>query len=96
MGTSSHNIGQKGNTPLVPSWLDQPDVETQQDAEKDETYPVPVGEPNRFTQPRGEFTRYINSAGRDTGMARKSIANYVRIPWVEAENAGQRLGCSKE
>lgn len=77
MGTSSHNIGQRGNTPLVPSWLDQPDVETQQDAEKDETYPVPVGEPNRFTQPRGEFTRYINSAGRDTGMARKSIANYV-------------------
>ena len=74
MGTSSHNAGQKGNTPLVPSWLDQIDVENQQNTEKD---PVPVGEPNRFTQPRGEFTRYINSAGRDTGMARKSIANYA-------------------
>lgn len=95
MGTSSHNIGQKGNTPLVPSWLDQTDVEKQQDAEKDETYPVPVGEPNRFIQPRGEFTRYINSGGRDTGMARKSIANYVRNSMGGSRNAAQRLGAAR-
>lgn len=72
MGTSSHNIGQKGNTPLVPSWLDQPDVEKQQNTENDETSSIPIGEPNRFTQPRGEFTRYINSAGRDTGWHGKA------------------------
>ena len=95
MGTSSHNAGQKGNTPLVPSWLDQPDVEKQQNTEKDETSSIPIGEPNRFTQPRGEFTRYINSAGRDTGMARKSIANYVRNSMGGSKNAAQRLGAAR-
>ena len=25
MGTSTHNGGQKGGTPLVPSWLQDPD-----------------------------------------------------------------------
>lgn len=95
MGTSSHNIGQKGNTPLVPSWLGQPDVEKQQNAERDETYLAPVGEANRFTQPRGEFTRYINSAGRDIGMARRSIANYVRNSMGGSRNATQRLGAAR-
>lgn len=95
MGTSTHNIGQKGNTPLVPSWLDQPEVETQHNAEKDETYPIAVGAPNRFTQPRVEFTRYINSSGRDTGMARKSIANYVRNSMGGSRNATQRLGAAR-
>ena len=80
---------------MVPSWLDQPDVEKQQDAEKDETYLAPVGEANRFTQPRGEFTRYINSAGRDTSMARRSIANYVRNSMGGSRNATQRLGVAR-
>ena len=95
MGTSSHNAGQKGKTPLVPTWLDYPDVENQQDAEKKETYPVLVGEANRFTQPRREFTRYINSAGRDISMARKSIANYVRNSMGGSRNAVQRLGAAR-
>lgn len=95
MGTSTHNIGQKGKTPLVPSWLDQPEVETQHNAENDETYPIAVGAPNRFTQPRVEFTRYINSSGRDTGMARKSIANYVRNSMGGSRNATQRLGAAR-
>lgn len=29
MGTSTHNGGQKGGIPLVPSWLEQPDVNPQ-------------------------------------------------------------------
>lgn len=29
MGTSTHNGEQKGGTPLVPSWLEQPDVNPQ-------------------------------------------------------------------
>ena len=95
MGTSTHNLGQKGNTPLVPSWLEHPDTEKQQDAEKDERYQLFVGEARRFTQPRGEFTRYINSAGRDTGMARKSIANYVRNSMGGSRNAAQRLGSAR-
>ena len=28
MGTSTHNGGQKGGTPLVPSWLEQPNENT--------------------------------------------------------------------
>ena len=80
---------------MVPSWLDQPDVEKQQNTENDETSSIPIGEPNRFTQPRGEFTRYINSAGRDTGMARKSIANYVRNSMGGSKNAAQRLGAAR-
>lgn len=95
MGTSSHNIGQKGRTPLVPSWLDQLDVEKQLDMDKNGTNPVPIGEPKRFTQPRGEFTRYINSAGRDTGMARKSITNYVRNSMGGSRNATLRLGAAR-
>ena len=95
MGTSSHNIGQRGSTPLIPSWLDRTDDEEQQDAEKDENYLAPVGEANRFTQPRGEFTRYINSAGRDPGMAWKSIANYVRNSMGGSRNATQRLGAAR-
>lgn len=44
MGTSTHNIGQKGNTPLVPSWLDQPDAEDQLDTDEKEIYSTPIGE----------------------------------------------------
>ena len=29
MGTSTHNGGQKGGTPLVPSWLQDPDENMQ-------------------------------------------------------------------
>ena len=79
----------------MPSWLGQPDDEKQQEAEKDKRYQLSVGEARRFTQPRGEFTRYINSAGRDTGMARKSIANYVRNSMGGSRNAAQRLGSAR-
>lgn len=35
MGTSTHNGGQKGGTPLVPSWLDQPDANVQNETTPD-------------------------------------------------------------
>ncbi len=35
MGTSTSNGGQKGGTPLVPSWLEQPDVNTQNEITSD-------------------------------------------------------------
>lgn len=95
MGTSTHNIGQKGRTPLVPSWLDQPDTEKPIASENNDINPSPIGDPNRFTQPRGEFTRYINSAGRDTSMARKSISNYVRNSMGGSRNATRRLGAAR-
>ena len=38
MGTSTHNGGQKGGTPLVPSWLQDPDENMQNETE--ESYDV--------------------------------------------------------
>lgn len=95
MGTSTHNIGQKGRTPLVPSWLDQPNMENPLPSENNDANPVSTGAPDRFTQPRGEFTRYINSAGRDTSMARRSISNYVRNSMGGSKNATRRLGTAR-
>ena len=96
MGTSSHNNGQKGNTPLVPTWLDQLDEKKQLDSVQNEPNSVPIGEINRFTQPRREFARYINSAGQDTGIVRRSIANYIRSSMGGSKNATQRLGAAKK
>lgn len=95
MGTSSHNIGQKGSTPLVPSWLEQQDFDNQQDIKSDEAHPIQIGESNRFTLPRGYFTRYIHSPERDTSVARKSISNYVRKSMLGSRNVTQRLGAAR-
>lgn len=94
MGTSTHNSGQKGKTPLVPSWLQdtEPSVGTLPD-NVDVT--AQIGNQNRFTAPRGEFTRYINSGGYSSGMARKSISNYVKNSMGGSRNATQRLGSAR-
>lgn len=92
MGTSTHNGGQKGGTPLVPSWLQDTDLNIPGNAN-----PIlQIGDPNRFTAPRGEFTRYINSGGRNTGMARKSISTYVRNTMGGSTNAMHRLGAARK
>ena len=59
MGTSTHNGGQKGGTPLVPSWLEQPDVNPQNEngLGPDGSQIPPVGDADRFRTPRGEFIR---------------------------------------
>lgn len=43
MGTSTHNGGQKGGTPLVPSWLDQPDTNPQNESDDNGSQIPPVG-----------------------------------------------------
>ncbi len=79
MGTSTHNGGQKGGTPLVPSWLQQPDDNMQNETPQgfNGNQIPPIGNADRFTAPRGEFTRYINSGGRDSSLGRKSVSNYI-------------------
>lgn len=97
MGTSTHNGGQKGGTPLVPSWLDQPDINAQNETAPDidgKQIP-PVGDANRFTAPRGEFTRYINSGGRNSSLGRKSVSNYVKNSLGGSSNATQRMGAAR-
>ncbi len=99
MGTSTHNSGQKGGTPLVPSWLDEPldgnnepqDINPGDNNYQDEN----VGMPDRFSMPRNEFTRYINSGGRNTSQGRKSVSNYVKNSMGGSSNATKRLGAAR-
>lgn len=97
MGTSTHNGGQKGGTPLVPSWLEQPDKN-----ETNETVPSlgnnqipPIGDAERFKIPRREFTRYINSGGRNGNLGRKSVSNYVKNSLGGSSNATHRMGAAR-
>ncbi len=92
MGTSNSNPGQKGKTPLVPSWLDD---EPQTDQPKEDKPLPPLGDNERFKYPRGEFTRYINSSGRDSGHLRRAVSGYVRQSLGGASNATQRLGAAR-
>ena len=95
MGTSTHNGGQKGGTPLVPSWLEQPDLNSQNELSDDINQMPPVGDADRFRAPRGEFTRYINSGGRNSGLGRKSVSNYVKNSLGGSSNATQRMGAAR-
>lgn len=97
MGTSTHNGGQKGGTPLVPSWQDQPDADAQSNAVPGaEGNPIPpMGDPERFRKPRGEFTRYINSGGLNTGLGRRSVSNYIQNSLGGSTNATKRMGAAR-
>lgn len=97
MGTSTHNRGQKGGTPLVPSWLEQPDTSPQDEIGIvfDNSQIPPAGDENRFRTPRGEYTRYINSKGRNSGLGRKSVSNYIKNSLGGSSNAAQRMGTAR-
>lgn len=87
MGTSTSNHGQKGNTPLVPSWLDEDDGQLP-------VIPQPAV-PGRFTTPRGNFTRYVNSGGRSNSNLHRAASDYVRHSLGGSENATKRLGSAR-
>ena len=97
MGTSTHNGGQKGGTPLVPSWLEQPNENTPSEItpDSDNNEVSPMGDADRFRTPRGEFTRYINSGGRNSGLGRKSVSNYIRNSLGGSSNATRRMGTAR-
>lgn len=97
MGTSTHNGGQKGGTPLVPSWLEQPNENTPSEitTDSDNNEISPMGDADRFRTPRGEFTRYINSGGRNSGLGRKSVSNYIRNSLGGSSNATRRMGTAR-
>lgn len=97
MGTSTHNGGQKGGTPLVPSWLQQPDDNLQNEMPPgiNGNQIPPIGESGRFTAPRGEFTRYINSGGRDGSLGRRGVSNYISKSLGGSSNATRRMGAAR-
>lgn len=87
MGTSTSNQGQSGRTPMVPSWLDDNNYDNN-------TIPT-QGDSERFRIPRGDFTRYVNSGGRDSENLHKSVSQYVKHSLGGAKNATSRLGASR-
>ena len=80
MGTSTHNVGQKGGTPLVPSWLQQLDENMQNETPQgiNGNQIPPIGDWDRFTAPRNEFTRYINAGAFASGGTR-AVEQYLSI-----------------
>jgi hypothetical protein len=90
MGTSTSNGGQKGSTPLVPSWLEDGESPLANDK------PIPPqADGERFRIPRSNFTRYVNEGGRSTHNLRKSTSQYVKQSLGGSKNAVSRLGSAR-
>jgi len=98
MGTSTSNKGQKGSTPLVPSWLDGKDGEMQpgqhEPAQLQQIQTQTV-DPKRFLGARNNFTRYINSGGSNSKNLRNASSDYIRRSLGGAQNATLRLGSAR-
>nr|WP_312578916.1 Qat anti-phage system associated protein QatB [Sedimentibacter sp.] len=87
MGTSTSNNGQNGRTPMVPSWLDEND-------EGNNVIPTSA-DSERFSNPRNNFTRYINSGGRNRDNLHNATSQYVKQSLGGAKNAVTRLGAAR-
>lgn len=86
MGTSSHNPGQRGHTPLVPSWLEGNDTQV--------TAPImPNGDPQRFSSARGNMTRFAGSG--DVNNFKNAVSQYVSHSTGGVHGAVNRLGSAK-
>lgn len=104
MGTSSHNSGQSGHSPLVPSWVDNEsvdsfllDVDLGRDINRDLSGIIaPNAEPSRFANPKGYMTRFAGSGiGGSDGNLRSAVSQYVRMSTGGAKNAVLRLGSAR-
>lgn len=88
MGTSSHNSGQSGHTPLVPSWVDGDGGNV--------TAPIaPNGNPQRFSGAKGNMTRFAGGGGSSTHNFRNAVSKYVRHSTGGPQGAVSRLGSAK-
>lgn len=87
MGTSTSNNGQNGRTPLVPSWLED-------DADDNSNIP-PQADPERFRNPRGNLTKYINSEGKSKDYLRSATSEYIKKSIGGSRNATIRLGAGR-
>jgi hypothetical protein len=104
MGTSSSFRGAGPKTPLIPSWLDEPQtapvllpVEAPQQPPQSPPPPLPPIEPppqgDRFRGARANFTRYINSG--DSSTLRHAVSSYVRTGTGGSRGAAGRMGSAK-
>lgn len=97
MGTSTRNKGQSGHTPLVPSWLEGDNAAIGEEAQTvTVSEPIPPnGDVNRFTGPRGDFTKYISGGGRNGSLMRNTISRYVSRSLGGSSRATTRLGSAR-
>jgi hypothetical protein len=111
MGTSGSSKGSQSTTPLVPTWLDEPqtgplpggDEETGDDGNDapagQDNGPrpaiLPPPEPVRFQRARGNFSRFAGSGGNDRGALRRAVRDYVRSGTRGSGNAVRRMGASR-
>lgn len=87
MGTSTSNPGQKGKTPLIPSWLD------------DDNSPPQPQTSDRFSPSRTNFTRFINDnrlgSTRGGRHLNRAVSHYVKKSLGGSSNATVRLGAAR-
>ncbi len=55
----------------------------------------PAGAPNRFTAPRGNFSRFAASGGTDRASLGRAVSRYVSTSAGGAKQAAQRMGASR-
>lgn len=91
MGTSTRNPGQKGKSPLVPSWLDE---NTEAGINLNASIPINA-DTQRFRMPRSNYTRYLNSNGAGRHNLRKSVSDYVKHSVGGSQRAVTRLGSAR-
>ncbi|MGI8744415.1 MAG: Qat anti-phage system associated protein QatB [Bryobacteraceae bacterium] len=110
MGTSNSYGGPGGGTPLIPSWLG-PDAGISPDdgaaplPNPNGPLPVPpaperpavppVGASDRFSAPRGNFSRFASSGGSDRASLGRAVSRYVSTSTGGAKQAAQRMGASR-
>ena len=110
MGTSGSYGGPRSGSPLVPSWLDDPNqpaavvppsanvvppVPNQPGAPTTPpNAPAPAIPTGGFTGPRISFNRFARSGGGGTGSLRRGVSNYVSKTTGSARNAAARMGSS--
>lgn len=111
MGTSSPFGGQRGGTPLVPSWLGDdgslssmpdgadPDGQSLEGNVPDELPLIPpippLADPDRFFKARNNFSRFAASGGSDRRSLARAISHYVGSTVGGARTAAARMGASR-
>ena len=97
MGTSGTNPGNKGNKPLVPSWLMDPvDQVDEPGAENTPQSDNPQFDASRYTAARTNFTNFVKSGGKNKRALRKSVSSYVRRSSGGAKNATAKMSPSRK
>ncbi len=107
MGTSNSNPGAGGGTPLVPSWLGgtgpgAPDGAPPGDGPASPPAPPSLpslpaaGDAARFTGPRSNFTRFINSGGQDRRSLGRALSGYVGGSVGGRAIAAERMAPSRQ